>query len=69
MNTGSGTFGTFQSYIQQNATGVLSTWSPNSQCARTFTSIATLPLENDIKPLVNEPAVLGTGTSADNPDM
>jgi hypothetical protein len=67
MNTGSGTFGTFQTYIQTNATGVPSGWSPNAQsCDRALAS-GQPPLENDIKPLVNDPAALATGTSADNP--
>jgi ABC-type phosphate transport system substrate-binding protein len=67
MNTGSGTFGTFQSYIATNATGVPPGWSPDAQACDRKLANGNVPLENDIKPLVNDPAVLGTGTSADNP--
>ncbi len=67
MNTSSGTYATFQSYIVNNATGVPTGWSPNGQsCDRKLAS-GNVPLENDIKQLVNDPVALGTGASADNP--
>ena len=67
MNTSSGTFATFQSYITNNATGVPPSWSPNNQACDRKLASGNVPLENDIKPLVNDPVALGTGTSADNP--
>ena len=69
MNSSSGTFATFQSYITNNATGVPSGWSPDGQtCDRKLTS-GLFPLENDVKGPLNDPATLSTDpSSADNPD-
>jgi hypothetical protein len=69
MNSSSGTFGTFQSYIQNNATGVPAGWSPDGQtCDRKLTS-GLFPLENDAKGPLNDPATLSTDpASPDNPD-
>ena len=67
MNTSSGTFATFQSYIQNNAVGVPVGWSPDGQSCDRKLSRGNVPLENDIKQLVKDPVALGTGTSADNP--
>jgi ABC-type phosphate transport system substrate-binding protein len=68
MQTSSGTFATFQTYIQNNATGVPAGWSPDGQaCDRKLTS-GTAPFENDVKPLINDPATIGTtNTDPNNP--
>jgi hypothetical protein len=74
MNTASGTFATFQSYITNNASGVPAGWSPNGQsCDRKlvngYPAGGTQPLENDIKPLINEPASLSSSLSSnDDPE-
>jgi len=68
MNTASGTFATFQNYIKNNASGVPTGWSPNAQACDRKLADGSLPLENDIKPLINDPASLGTGTSNNNPE-
>ena len=66
MNTASGTYNTFRDYIR-SATATPG-FDPNSgSCTRALAS-GGVPLENDIKPLINSPAALGTGTSADNPE-
>jgi hypothetical protein len=69
MNASAGTFATFQSYIQNNASGVPVGWSPNGQtCDRKLAS-GLFPLENDMKPMVNDPVTLSTvASSPDNPD-
>jgi hypothetical protein len=69
MNASAGTFASFQSYITNNASGVPVGWSPNGQtCDRKLAS-GLFPLENDIKPMVNDPVTLSTDpASADNPD-
>jgi hypothetical protein len=69
MNSSSGTFATFQSYITTNATGVPTGWSPDGQaCDRKLTS-GLFPLENDVKGPLNDPATLSTDpASTDNPD-
>jgi len=69
MNGSSGTFATFQTFIQNNATGVPAGWSPDGQsCDRALQS-GLFPLENDIKNIVNDPTTLSTDpASADNPD-
>ena len=68
MNTSSGTFATFQSYIQANATGVPANWSPDGQACDRKLANGTFPFENDIKPLINNPAALSaSATSVDNP--
>jgi hypothetical protein len=68
MNTASGTFATFRDWVRTNATAAGS-FTPNAgSCVRTLNG-GGLPLENDIKPLVNTPASLSTSaTSADNPE-
>ncbi len=141
MNTASGTFSTFQTYIKNNTTNFPTGWSPNGQCARklsrvdtatvtngsatvadtaitasdqghllqpttgipantyvgtvtagtsfmlsssptsqvnvnatagassvTIESSGSLPLENDIKPLLQDPIALGSSTSGENPE-
>jgi hypothetical protein len=68
MNTASGTFSTFQNYIKNNASGVPTGWSPNGQACDRKLADGSLPLENDIKPLIKDPATLGTGTSNNNPE-
>jgi hypothetical protein len=69
MNSSAGTFATFQTFIQQNASGVPANWSPNGQsCDRKLQS-GLFPLENDIKFEVNDPVTLSTDpASVDNPD-
>jgi hypothetical protein len=69
MNASAGTFASFQSYIANNASGVPVGWSPDGQaCDRKLTS-GLFPLENDLKPMLHDPATLSTDpSSADNPD-
>jgi hypothetical protein len=69
MNTASGTFATFQTFVI-NGSNAPSGWSPNNQpCDRDLVNSAhSLPLENDIKPLINDPTTIGTGSSNDNPE-
>jgi ABC-type phosphate transport system substrate-binding protein len=72
MQSSSGTFATFQSYIQHNASGVPAGWSPDGQvCDHKFANGAqanNFPFENDVKPLINDPTTIGTlHTDADNP--
>ncbi len=68
MNTASGTFATFRNYIANNASGVPAGWTPNGQACDRKLADGSLPLENDIKPLINDPATLGTGNSNNNPE-
>jgi ABC-type phosphate transport system substrate-binding protein len=68
MQTSSGTFATFQSFIQNNATGVPAGWSPDGQACDRKLSSGVAPFENDVKPLVNDPAAISSvNTSVDNP--
>ena len=82
MNTGSGTYGTFKSYVQGATSPKDGAFDPSSNsldpCARTLaggstpTNGSTFPLENDIKPLLQTPAAEGsalssTPSSIDNP--
>jgi len=71
MNTSSGTFATFQSYIQNNASGVPANWSPDGQSCDmklTNTTGTPFPFENDMKPLINNPTSIGTSnTDPNNP--
>ena len=69
INTSSGTFATFQSYIQSNASGVPSGWSPDGQACDRKLSNGIFPFENDLKPIINDPASLSaSATSTDNPE-
>jgi len=69
MNSSAGTFATFQSYIQNNASGVPANWSPDGQACDRKLSSGLFPLENDMKPMLHDPATLSTDpSSADNPD-
>jgi hypothetical protein len=69
MNTASGTQATFQSWIQAHASGVPASWSTNGQACDRKLASGNVPLENDIKPLINDPQPnLGTGASNDNPE-
>ena len=58
MNSSSGTFGDFNSWIAANATGVPSGWTVNNGCDRELSTAGaaplSLPIENDFKPLVVE---------------
>ncbi len=69
MNTGSGTYNTFRNYVRTTAGDA--TFDPNTSggagCARFLTGGAA-PLENDIKPLINDPSSGTFGTGADNPE-
>lgn len=71
VNTASGTFATFQTYIQNHASGVPSGWSPNGQsCDMDLSNTAGTPFpqENDMKPLINNPTTIGTtNTDPNNP--
>ncbi len=69
MNTNAGTYASFHDWIKANVTIVIpSGWTMNAQsCVRKLANGAT-PLENDIKPLVNDPVALsGAAASVDNP--
>ena len=68
VNSASGTFATFRDYIR-NATGD-STFDPDTgACDRKLTASGNPPFENDIKPLINDPASLSSSpTSTDNPE-
>ena len=69
MNSSSGTFATFQTFIQNNASGVPTGWSPDGQACDRKLQSGLFPLENDIKNIVNDPTTLSTDpASADNPD-
>jgi hypothetical protein len=63
MNSGSGTYADFINYLTANG-GAPSTFTPNSGACDRPLSSAQEPLENDIKPLVNDAAtaVPATGT-------
>jgi len=68
INTASGTYATFRDYIR-NATGD-STFDPDTgACDRKLTATGNPPFENDIKPLINDPASLSnSASSTDNPE-
>jgi hypothetical protein len=86
MNTGSGTFNTFRDWVRGHVTNGDTAFDPGSNtldpCARTLdqasvnptiTNGPSFPLENDIKPLLNTPGLLGSSlstvaTSVDNPE-
>ena len=68
MQGSSGTFATFQSWIANNASGVPSGWSPDGQACDRQLSSGHPPFENDVKPLINDPATISSSnTSTDNP--
>jgi hypothetical protein len=69
VNASAGTFSSFQSFIQNNASGVPAGWSPDGQsCDRKLAS-GLFPLENDIKqPILNGPALSTDPSSPDNPE-
>ena len=68
LNASAGTFASFQSYVQNNASGVPAGWSPNGQtCDRKLVS-GLFPLENDIKPMLTDVPLSTDPSSADNPD-
>lgn len=68
MNTSSGTFATFQTYLINNG-GAPAGWSPDGQACDRKLASGNVPLENDIKPLINDPASLSTSASSvDNPE-
>lgn len=61
MNSGSGTQGTFQSWIINNATASAppSTWTTNGQACDRALSSGTVPFENDTKPLLTDANIAG----------
>lgn len=63
MNSSSGTFATFQSYLINNG-GASSSFSPNAGVCDRKLSNGDFPFENDIKPLLNDVNANG-GLSAD----
>jgi hypothetical protein len=68
MNAASGTFGTFNSWVIANANNAPSNWTMNDgACVRRLSS-GNLPLENDIKPLINDSANNAGATSPNNPE-
>jgi ABC-type phosphate transport system substrate-binding protein len=85
MQTSSGTFSTFQSFIQAQP-GVPAGWSPDAPTGVNNTGVGTIdsythkvgcarqlsntsfPFENDMKPLINDPAAISTDhNSVDDP--
>lgn len=69
MNSTSGTFGDFNTWIANNATSVPSGWTIDNGCDRQITSgggatKSFTPLENDFKPIFTE-----LGTNAYNPGI
>jgi ABC-type phosphate transport system substrate-binding protein len=68
MNGASGTFATFNSWVAGNASGVPSGWTANGQGCDRQLAVGHAPFENDVKPLINDPATISTvNTSVDNP--
>jgi ABC-type phosphate transport system substrate-binding protein len=68
IQTSSGTYATFRDYIR-NATGDSSFDPDAGACVRKLASTSAPPFENDIKPLINDPAVLSnSAASTDNPE-
>ncbi|MCU1454092.1 MAG: ABC-type phosphate transport system, periplasmic component [Acidimicrobiales bacterium] len=64
LNSASGTFATFNSYIIANG-GAPANWTVNGQtCDRKLVSDGTFPFENDIKPLINDVGAANLSTSA-----
>ena len=70
MNTSSGTYNTFRDYVRNNATlaGHLN-FDPNTTgaCVRTLTP-SGVPLENDIKNILNDGTLSSVASSHDNPE-
>ncbi len=70
MNTGSGTYNQFKAYVA-GASGDAS-FDPNTSggtgCARALNAGGSQPLENDVKPLINDPSNATFGTGNDNPE-
>jgi hypothetical protein len=76
MNSSSGTFATFQSYLQgvsgvpsfspdapagttNTGTGTIDSYTQKAGCARKLSN-TNFPFENDMKPLVNDPATISS---------
>jgi hypothetical protein len=68
MNSASGTFATFNNWVIANANNAPAGWTMNSAACDRKLDNGVFPLENDIKPLINDPPALGTGASNDNPE-
>jgi len=69
INASAGTFASFQTWVQNNASGVPAGWSPDGQSCDRKRVDGLFPLENDIKNEINDPASLSTDpASPDNPD-
>jgi hypothetical protein len=71
MNTGSGTFGTFNAWVIANSNAPAG-WTMDGQaCDRKLQPDNIFPLENDIKPLINDGAsqpLSNVATSPNNPE-
>jgi ABC-type phosphate transport system substrate-binding protein len=64
MNTGSGTYSTFKTWLQ-NTAGLGGSFDPDSAACSKKLSNNTFPLENDVKPLLNDVQTNGGGLSSD----
>jgi ABC-type phosphate transport system substrate-binding protein len=64
MNSGSGTFADFDSYVAANATGVPAGWTVDNSCEKTLAGSVD-PLENDTKPLLQDVQANDGGISTD----
>lgn len=68
MNSSSGTLSTLNSYLIAHG-GAPAGWSADGQACDRKLSSGQFPFENDIKPLINDPASLSTlASSPDNPN-
>jgi ABC-type phosphate transport system substrate-binding protein len=68
IQTSSGTYATFRDFIR-NATGDSAFDPDTGACVRKLSATNAPPFENDIKPLINDPATLSNSpTSVDNPE-
>lgn len=64
LNSSSGTFSTFNSYLIANG-GAPANWTVDGQsCDRKLVGDGTFPFENDIKPLLNDVGAANLSTSA-----
>lgn len=68
MNASSGTLATLNSYLIANG-GAPANWSADGQACDRKLATGQFPFENDVKPLINDPASLSTlASSTDNPN-
>jgi hypothetical protein len=68
MNTSSGTHDTFRDWVRANTVPPQGGFTPNAAGCTRQLATAGVPLENDIKPLINDPSAGTFGTGDDNPE-